>query len=161
MNYNNAVSHFIFKHIGASHNGIGLNDHTGYGHASGYLCFTPRDAALLYSAFANDGVTPNGARIMPKGYISENIYGDKLATEYLYSTQSKWKYSHQLVYNDKGGIAHMGYGGQIWYANKDTGVTIIQMGAIDAEGSAVTYNSANALLDMADIVNELLKEAPF
>ena len=73
MNYNNAVSFFIYKHIGASHNAIGLNDHTGYGHASGYLCFTPRDSALLYSAVANDGVTPNGARIIPKGYIAKYI----------------------------------------------------------------------------------------
>ena len=38
-----------------------------------------------------------------------------------------------MVYNDKGGMAHMGYGGQIWYANKDTGITILQMSAIDAE----------------------------
>jgi hypothetical protein len=161
MNYNNAVSYYLFKHIGASHNGIGLNDHTGFGHASGYLCFTARDAALLYSAFANDGVTPNGERIIPKGYIEKHIYGDEKATNYIYGTLSRWKYSHQLTYNDKGGMAHMGYGGQIWYANKESGVTIIQMGAIDAEGSAVTFNSANALLDMADTVNDLLKDAPF
>jgi len=161
MNYNNAVSYYLFKHIGASHNGIGLNDHTGYGHASGYLSFTACDAALLFSAFANDGASPNGSQIMPKGYIKKNIYGDKKATNYPYGTRSDWKYSHQLVYNDKGGMAHMGYGGQIWYANKDTGVTIIQMGAIDAEGGAVTYNSAHALLDMTEIVNELLKDKKF
>jgi CubicO group peptidase (beta-lactamase class C family) len=158
MNFNNAVSHYLFKDIGASHNAIGLNDHTGYGHASGYVAFTGRDAALLFSAYANDGVTPNGKRIMPKGYIKKNIYGDKQATNYPYGTRSDWKYSHQLVYNDKGGMAHMGYGGQIWYANKDTGVTIIQMGSIDAEGAAVTYNSAHAMLDMTGIVNELLKD---
>lgn len=158
MSYNNAVSYYLFKHIGASHNGIGLNDHTGYGHASGYISFTARDAALLFSAFANDGVAPNEARIMPRGYIEESIYGDKKATNYPYGTLSDWKYSHQLTYNDKGGLAHMGYGGQIWYANKDTGVTIVQMGAIDTEGGAVTYNSANALMDMAEIVNELLKD---
>lgn len=161
MNYNNAVSYYLFKHIGASHNGIGLNDHTGYGHASGYLSFTARDAALLYSPFANDGVAFNGTRIMPAGYIKNNIYGDPKATNYLYGTLSDWKYSHQLVYNDKGGMAHMGYGGQIWYANKDTGVVIIQMGSIDADGGAVTYNSANALLDMVDIVNDLLKNQTF
>jgi CubicO group peptidase (beta-lactamase class C family) len=161
MNFNNAVSYHLFKHVGAGHNGIGLNDHTGYGHASGYISFTARDAALLYSAFANDGVTPNGTRIMPKGYIEKNIYGDKKATNYPYGTRSDWKYSHQLTYNDKGGLAHMGYGGQIWYANKDTGVTIVQMGAIDSDGGAVTYNSANALMDMAEIVNELLKDKKF
>lgn len=161
MNYNNAVSYYLFKNIGASHNGLGLNDHTGYGHASGYLCFTARDAALIFSAFANDGVAPNGARIMPKGYIEKHIYGDKKATNYPYGTRSKWKYSHQLVYNNKGGMAHMGYGGQIWYANKETGVTIIQMGAIDAEGSAVTFNSAHALLDTMDTVNEILRDKPF
>jgi hypothetical protein len=37
-------------------------------------------------------------------------------------------------------------------------VTIIQMGSIDAEGAAVTFNSANAMLDMADKVNALLKD---
>ena len=55
----------------------------------------------------------------------------------------------------------MGYGGHLWYANKDTGVTIIHMGSIDAEGAAVTLNSANALLDMADIINDLLKDKQF
>ena len=66
-----------------------------------------------------------------------------------------------MIYNDKGGLAHMGYGGQLFYSNKDTGVTIIQMGSIDAEGPAVTLISANALLDMADKVNELLKDKKF
>jgi len=158
MNYNYAVSYYLFKHVGAEHNAIGLNDQTGFGHASGYIAFTARDAARLYSAIANDGVASNGHRIMPKGYIAKNVYGDKKATIYPYGTESQWKYSHQMVYNDKGGLAHMGYGGQIFYANKDTGVTIIQMGSIDAEGAAVTFNSANALLDMADKVNDLLKD---
>jgi hypothetical protein len=58
-------------------------------------------------------------------------------------------------------MAHMGYGGQLWYANKDTGVTIIHMASIDAEGAAVTLNSAHALLDMADIINEFLKDKKF
>jgi len=161
MNYNNAVSYYLYKKIGASHHAIGLNDHTGFGHASGYISFTARDAALFYSAFCNDGVTYSGTRIMPENYIDKHIYNDPKATNYQYGTISDWKYSHQLIYNDKGGMAHMGYGGQIWYTNKKTGITIIQMSSIDAEGSAVTYNSANALLDMIDIVNELLKDIKF
>ena len=161
MNYNYAVSYYLFKHVGAEHNAIGLNDQTGFGHASGYISFTARDAARVYSAIGNDGVAPNGQRIMPKGFIAKNVYGDKQATIYPPGTESQWKYSHQMIYNDKGGLAHMGYGGQIFYSNKDTGVTIIQMGSIDAEGPAVTVISANALLDMADKVNELLKDKKF
>lgn len=161
MNYNYAVSYYLFKHVGAEHNAIGLNDQTGFGHASGYVAFTARDAARLYSAIGNDGIAPTSQRIIPKGYISKHVYGDKEATIYPYGTESDWKYSHQLIYNDKGGMAHMGYGGQLWYSNKDTGVTIIQMSSIDAEGAAVTYNSAHALLDMADKVNDLLKDKKF
>lgn len=161
MNYNYAVSYYLFKHVGAEHNAIGLNDQTGFAHASGYVAFTARDAARLYSAIGNDGIAPTSQRIIPKGYISKHVYGDKEATIYPYGTESDWKYSHQLIYNDKGGMAHMGYGGQLWYSNKDTGVTIIQMSSIDAEGAAVTYNSAHALLDMADKVNDLLKDKKF
>jgi len=158
MNYNYAASYYLFKHIGATHNGIGLNDQTGFGHASGYIAFTARDAAMLYSAIGNDGVAPNGARILPSGYIDENVYGDKKATNYYSGTLSKWKYSHYMHYNDKGALAHLGYGGQLFYTNKETGVTIIQMGSVDAEGGAVTFNSANALLDGAEIINDLLKD---
>lgn len=158
MNYNYAVSYYLFKHVGAERNAIGLNDQTGYGHASGYIAFTPRDAARLYSAIGNDGVAPNGQRILPQGYVAMYIYGDKKATNYFFGTESDWKYSHQMLFNDRGGLAHLGYGGQLWYTNKETGVTIIQMGSIDSEGGAVTLNSANALLDMADKINELLKD---
>lgn len=158
MNFNYAVSYYLFKHIGAAHNAIGLNDQTGFGHASGYIAFTPRDAAMLYSAIGNDGVAPNGARIMPEGYIDEHVYGDPTATNYYSGTLSDWRYSHQMHYNDKGGLAHLGYGGQLFYSNKDTGVTIIQMSSVDAEGGAVTFNTANALLDAADILNDLLKD---
>lgn len=161
MNYNYAVSYYLFKHVGAEHNAIGLNDQTGFGHASGYIAFTPRDAARLYSAIGNDGVAANGARILPAGYIDEHVYGDDQATRYPYGNLSDWMYSHQMMYNDKGGMAHLGYGGQLFYSNKDTGVTIIQMSSIDAEGGAVTFNSAHAILDMADTVNELLKEVQF
>lgn len=45
--------------------------------------------------------------------------------------------------------------------NKDTGVTIIHMASIDAEGGAVTLNLGYALLDMADIINNLLKDKKF
>jgi CubicO group peptidase (beta-lactamase class C family) len=161
MNFNYAVSFYLYKHVGAGHNAIGLNDQTGFGHGSGYVAFTARDAARLHSAIANDGVAANGVRILPKGYFAKTVYGDSKATLYPYGTRSSWKYSHQLVFNGKGGMAHMGYGGQLWYANKDTGVTIIHMASIDAEGAAVTLNSANALLDMADIINELLKDKKF
>jgi CubicO group peptidase (beta-lactamase class C family) len=161
MNFNYAVSYYLFKHVGAEHNAIGLNDQTGFGHASGYISFTARDAARIYSAIGNDGLAPNGKRILPKKYFRKIVYGDEEATIYPYGTESDWKYSHQLVYNDKGGFAHMGYGGQIFYTNKDTGVTIIQMSSIDAEGAAVTYNSAHALLDMVDKINELLKKKSF
>ncbi|MES0827961.1 serine hydrolase domain-containing protein [Ruegeria sp. SCP11] len=158
MNYNNAVSFYLFKHIGASANGIGLNDQTGFGHASGYLAFTPRDAAMLYSTIGNDGVAPNGARILPKGYIDTHVYGDDAATKYFAGTTSQWWYTHQMYYNDKGGMAHLGYGGQMFYSNKDSGITIIQMGSIDSEGGAVTFNLGNGLLDAADLLNELLKD---
>lgn len=158
MNFNYAVSYYLFKHIGAQENGIGLNDQTGFGHASGYIAYTPRDAAMLYSTIGNDGVAPNGARILPKGYINKYVYGDKKATNYYSGTLSKWKYSHFMHYNDKGGLAHLGYGGQMFYSNKETGVTIIQMGSVDAEGGAVTFNTANALLDAAEIINDLLKD---
>lgn len=158
MNYNNAVSFYLFKHIGASENGIGLNDQTGFGHASGYLAFTARDAAMLYSVIGNDGVAPNGARIVPEGYIDANVYGDEEATNYFAGTTSKWMYSHQMHYNDRGGMAHLGYGGQMFYSNKDTGVTIIQMGSIDSEGGAATFNITNALLDAADQLNDLIKD---
>ena len=161
MNYNYAVSYYLFKHVGAEHNAIGLNDQTGFGHASGYIAFTPRDAARLYFAIGNDGVAANGVRILPAGYIDEHVYGDDQATRYPYGNLSDWMYSHQMMYNDKGGMAHLGYGGQLFYSNKDTGVTIIQMSSIDAEGGAVTFNSAHAILDMADTVNELLKEVQF
>ncbi len=158
MNYNSAVSYYLYKHVGADHNAIGLNDQTGFGHASGYIAFTARDAAKIYAAIGNDGVAANGQRILPKGYIEKNVYGDDKATNYQFGTESVWKYSHQMVYNNKGGLAHMGYGGQVFYSNKDTGVTIIQMSSIDTEGGAVTQNHAHALLDMADKVNELLKD---
>jgi CubicO group peptidase (beta-lactamase class C family) len=161
MNFNYAVSFYLYKHVGAEHNAIGLNDQTGFGHASGYVAFTARDAVRLHSAMANDGVAANGARILPKGYFAKTVYGDPKATLYPFGTISKWKYSHQLVFNDKGGMAHMGYGGQLWYANKDTGVTIIHMASIDAEGGAVTLNLGHALLDMADIINDLLKDKKF
>lgn len=157
MNYNSAVSYYLYKHVGAEHNAIGLNDQTGFGHASGYLAFTARDAAKIYSTIGNDGMAINGNRILPKGYIADVVYGDSEATNYQFGTESTWKYSHQMVFNDKGGFAHMGYGGQIFYSNKDTGVTIIQMSSIDTEGGAVTQNHAHALLDMADKINNLLK----
>lgn len=158
MNYNYAVSFYLFKHIGASSNGIGLNDQTGFGHASGWIAFTPRDAAMLYSVIGNDGVAPNGARVLPEGYIEANVYDDEAATKYYGGTTSQWWYSHKMHYNDKGGLAHLGYGGQMFYSNKDTGVTIIQMGSVDTEGAAVSFNLSNSLLDAADQLNELLKD---
>lgn len=102
MNFNNAVSYYLFKHIGASEHAVGLNDHTGYGHASGYVSMTARDAALLFSAYANDGVVPNGSRIMPKGYVKKYIFGDEKVTIYPYGTTSNWQYSHLSVFNRKG-----------------------------------------------------------
>jgi CubicO group peptidase (beta-lactamase class C family) len=161
FNYNYAVSEYIFKHVGASRDGIGLNDYTGFGRAGGGVSLTARDAALVFSAFANDGVSPNGVSIIPAGYIDQYIYEDPQATVYGHGTMSSWKYSHQLVFNEKGGMAHLGVGGQLWYSNKETGLTIIQMGSIESENFTMEEIYINALLDMTDIVNQLVKEGEF
>lgn len=152
--YNRCFQESAYKHIGAEQNALGFEDVTGTSIGSGIVAFILRDFARFAQIFTNKGVSGNGKRIMSKSWV-ERVRNNPNATIYGYGTRNKWKSSAMTICHENGGWAHLGYGGQVWYANIDTGVTIVKLSTLDMP-AGIDSDTAHATLDVCDIISEKL-----
>ena len=54
-------------------------------------------------------------------------------------------------------MAHLGYGGQVWYANANSGVVIVKMSTLD-NFAAADADTGNATLDMLVNIDKFLSQ---
>ena len=116
---------------------------------------TLRDFARFAQIYAGKGVAGNGERIFSEQWFNA-IVNNRNATKYYPGIfDSEWRYSHQMILNDKGGMAHLGYGGQIWYANYKTGVVIVKMSTLD-NFAAADKDTLLATVNMVKRIDDYL-----
>lgn len=146
----------IWEKLGAERNALNFEDATGFGQASGSFVMTLRDFARFAQVFAGKGKAGNGNQVFSEGWY-ETILNNPNATKYSYGRNSKWRYSHQLIINELGGMAHLGYGGQVWYANANSGVVIVKMSTLD-NFAAADADTGNATLDILVNIDKFLSQ---
>ncbi len=153
--WNRLAQKAIWEKIGAERNALNFEDQTGYGQSSGSFVMTLRDFARFAQIYAGKGVAGNGERIFSEQWFNA-IVNNRNATKYYPGIfDSEWRYSHQMILNDKGGMAHLGYGGQIWYANYKTGVVIVKMSTLD-NFAAADKDTLLATVNMVKRIDDYL-----
>ena len=132
ISWNRLAQQAVWEKIGAEQNAMNFEDHTGYGQASGSFVMTLRDFARYAQIYANKGKAQNGERVFSESWF-RTIVDNPDATEVPGSPN---RYSHFIQIDELGALSHGGYGGQMWYANPETGTVIVQFGVSDQPGNA-------------------------
>ncbi len=153
--WNRLTQKAIWEKIGAEQNALNFEDETGYGQSSGSFVMTLRDFARFAQIYAGKGVAGNGERIFSEQWFKRIVNNPNASKYYPGNFNSEWRYSHQMILNDKGGMAHLGYGGQLWYANYKTGVVIVKTSTMD-NFAASDKDTAKATVNMAEKIDDYL-----
>ena len=147
----------IWEKIGAEQNALNFEDATGYGQSSGSFVMTLRDFARFAQIFAGEGVAGNGNKIFSKQWFNTIVKNPNATKYYHGATNSNWWYTHQLIINKKGGMGHLGYGGQFWYANHKTGVVIVKMSTLD-NFAAADKDTAVTTMNIVEIIDDKISK---
>ncbi len=98
---------------------------------SSFLYATARDYVAFGELFRNDGIAPDGSRLLPEGWVDASI--DDHAT----CPDSGQGYGYQwwLARDDHGSFAANGYEGQRLQVSQKLGLTFVRLGKTTAEHS--------------------------
>jgi CubicO group peptidase (beta-lactamase class C family) len=98
---------------------------------SSFLYATARDYVAFGELFRNDGIAPDGSRLLPEGWVAASI--DDHAT----CPDSGQGYGYQwwLARDDYGSFAANGYEGQRLQVSQKLGLTFVRLGKTTAEHS--------------------------
>lgn len=152
--WNRLAQKAIWEKIGAEQNAMNFEDQTGYGQSSGSFVMTLRDFARYAQIYANKGMAANGQRIFSEKWFA-TVANNPNATR---SPGSDSRYSHFIQVHSNGAMEHGGYGGQIWYANPDTGVVIVQMATIDTPSASSPPGVSAARVQVLNNINAFLSQ---
>ena len=132
----------IYAHLGAEGDALFVTDSKGAAVANGGLSLRLRDFARFGSVFANRGIAPDGARVIPEFWIDGCLETGAGPAYFIDNVE----YHNHMTTNGEF-LCHMGLGGQALYANPTTGVVIVQFATLTMpSGSDLDSGSAFYLL---------------
>jgi CubicO group peptidase (beta-lactamase class C family) len=123
----------IYQHLGAEQDAMIVLDNQGNAFAAGGWQMTLRDLARYASVWMNEGVAPDGERVIPAEWIDE-LRDPNKGVAYKGYEELNIRYHNQMT---SGGpfVAHAGWGGQFMYADPDNKVAyVIFSSLVNPEG---------------------------
>lgn len=99
--------------------------------ASSFLYATARDYVAFGELFRNDGVAPDGQRLLPQGWVQESIEDQATCPESGEGYGLQW----WLPRDPYGSFAANGHEGQRLQVSRKLGLTFVRLGKTDAEHS--------------------------
>ena len=141
----------IYQQIGAEADAYFCTDAQGAAVCSGGMIIRLRDLARYAQLYANKGVAADGTRVIPERWITECLDTSKGTCYYL---GENYQYHNQMT-SDGVALGHLGVGGQMLYANSESGVVVVQFSTLSSPSNG-DLDVGNALYDIGRAVSEFL-----
>jgi len=103
---------------------------------SSFLYATARDYIAFGELFRNDGVAPDGTRLLPDGWVAASIEDHATCPDSGQGYGLQW----WLARDDHGSYAANGYEGQRLQVAPELGLTFVRLGKTDAAHSEQLRN---------------------
>ena len=118
----------IYQHLGAEQDAMIVLDNQGNAFAAGGWQMTLRDLARYATIWMNEGVAPDGERVIPVEWIDE-LRDPTKGVPYKGYEELNIRYHNQMT---SGGpfLAHSGWAGQFLYADPDTKVAYVMFSSL-------------------------------
>jgi hypothetical protein len=113
----------IYQHLGAEQDAMIALDNQGNGFAAGGWNMSLRDLARYSTIWMNDGIAPDGERVIPSEWIDE-LRDQSKGVPYKGFEEYNIRYHNQMT-SDGRFLAHAGWGGQFMYADPENKVSYV------------------------------------
>jgi len=126
----------IYQHLGAEQDAMIVLDNQGNAFAAGGWQMTLRDLARYASVWMNEGVAPDGERVIPADWIDE-LRDTTKGVPYKGYEELNIRYHNQMT---SGGpfLAHAGWGGQFLYVDPENKVAYVMFSSLtDPRGQTI------------------------
>ncbi len=118
----------IYQHLGAEQDAMIVLDNQGFAFAAGGWQMTLRDLARYATIWMNEGVAPDGERVIPVEWINE-VRDPTKGVPYKGYEELNIRYHNQMT-SAGPFMAHAGWGGQFLYADPDNKVAYVMFSSL-------------------------------
>jgi len=118
----------IYQHLGAEQDAMIVLDNQGNAFAAGGWQLTLRDLARYATVWMNEGIAPDGERVIPAEWIDE-IRDPTKGVSYKGYEELNIRYHNQLT-SAGPFLAHSGWAGQFLYADPDNKVAYVMFSSL-------------------------------
>jgi CubicO group peptidase (beta-lactamase class C family) len=126
----------IYQHLGAEQDAMIVLDNQGNAFAAGGWQMTLRDLARYASVWMNEGVAPDGERVIPAEWIDE-LRDTTKGVPYKGYEELNIRYHNQMT-SAGPFLAHAGWGGQFLYADPENKVAYVMFSSLtDPRGQTI------------------------
>ena len=153
--YSNLFEEKIYRHLGAEQDAMFVTDVKGNAFAAGGLQMTLRDLARYSTIWMNEGIAPDGERVIPLEWINE-LRDQSRGIPYKGFEDKNVRYHNQIT-SDGTFLAHAGWGGQFMYADPENDVAYVMFSSLTTP-TGVTAEDARAMYDVGLALSEHLSE---
>ena len=143
--YSDLFEEKIYQHLGAEQDAMFVTDAQGNAFAAGGLQMTLRDLARYSTIWMNEGIAPDGERVIPLEWINE-LRDQSKGIPYKGFEDKNVRYHNQIT-SDGTFLAHAGWGGQFMYADPENDIAYVMFSSLTAP-TGVTAEDARAMYDV-------------
>lgn len=145
----------IYSHLGAEQDAMINLDNQDNAFAAGGWQMTLRDLARYSTIWMNDGIAPDGERVIPAEWIDE-LRDPTKGVPYKGYEELNIQYHNQMT-SDGTFLAHAGWGGQFMYADPDNKVSYVMFSSLtDPRGQ--TIEDLTTMYEFGLILSEYFSE---
>ena len=138
----------IYQHLGAEQDAMVVTDVQGNAFAAGGWQMTLRDLARYASVWMNEGIAPDGERVIPLEWVNELRDATK-GPYYKGYEEINIRY-HNMMTTDGIFLAHAGWAGQFLYVDPDAKVAYVMFSSLtEANGGVAEDKTAMYEVGMA------------
>ena len=145
----------IYQHIGAEQDAVVFLDVQGNAFAAGGWQMTLRDLARYSTIWMNEGVAPDGERVIPLEWVNE-LRDSTKGPYYAGYEEINIRY-HNMMTTDGIFLAHAGWSGQFMYTDPDTKVAYVMFSAL-TEANGGVHEDKTTMYEVGLAISEYFSE---
>jgi len=145
----------IYSHLGAEQDLMIVLDNQGNAYSAAGVQISLRDLARFSSVWMNEGIAPDGERVIPAEYIDE-LRDPTKGVPYKGYEEFNVKYHNQMT-TDGTFLAHAGWGGNFLYADPENKVAYVLVSSLTVSGGQ-TLEDLNTMYELGLAISEYFSE---
>jgi hypothetical protein len=153
--YSDLFEEKIYQHLGAEQDAMFVTDAQDNAFAAGGLQMTLRDLARYSTIWMNEGIAPDGERVIPVEWIDE-LRDQSKGIPYKGFEDKNVRYHNQIT-SDGTFLAHAGWGGQFMYADPENDIAYVMFSSLTTP-TGVTAEDARAMYDVGWALSEYFSQ---